>query len=91
MPRFLFIGDIVGKPGRSIVKEVVKDIRERENIDIVIANAENAAAGRGLTKALAEEILECGVDALKIDIPKGQAWSLHSDGKTKLVQLPNTS
>ena len=34
---------------------------------------------------------ECGVDALKIDIPKGQAWSLHSDGKTKLVQLPNSS
>ena len=34
---------------------------------------------------------ECGVDALKIDVQAGQAWSLHSDGKTKIVKLPNTA
>ena len=47
--RFLLIGDIVGKPGYRLVERVLPGLRRREKLDLVIANAENAAAGDGLT------------------------------------------
>ncbi len=62
--RILFLGDIVGKPGREIVKRLLQQIRRKENIDAVIANGENAAGGSGLTPQIADEILESGVDVI---------------------------
>jgi len=62
--RILFLGDIVGRPGRTIVKNILPDLRKTENIDIVIANGENAAAGSGLTPKIADELLESGIDVL---------------------------
>ena len=62
--RILFLGDIVGRPGRMIVKNILPDLRKTENIDIVIANGENAAAGSGLTPKIADELLESGIDVL---------------------------
>jgi hypothetical protein len=62
--RALLIGDIVGGPGRRMVQEVVPVLRERERIDVVIANAENVAAGSGITAALAEKLFHAGVDLL---------------------------
>ncbi len=62
--RLLFIGDIVGKPGRRVLKELLPEYRRREKIDVVIANSENAAAGSGITKKLAKEILASGVDIM---------------------------
>ena len=62
--KILFIGDIVGKPGRRIVKERTADLAQEEGIDLVIANCENAAAGFGITPALAEELLPVGIDVL---------------------------
>ncbi|MCB1204189.1 MAG: YmdB family metallophosphoesterase, partial [Verrucomicrobiae bacterium] len=49
MLRILFLGDIVGEPGRKAVISRLASIREAESIDFVIANGENAAAGRGIT------------------------------------------
>lgn len=61
--KILFIGDIVGKPGRQAVEHWVPRLVEREaGLDFVIANGENAAGGNGLTEALAKEIARCGVD-----------------------------
>src|SRR6476659_534272 len=55
--RFLFIGDIVGKPGRDIVCRAVKGLVAKHNLDLVIANAENAAGGSGLTPSIDRQLI----------------------------------
>lgn len=60
----LFIGDIVGKPGRHAVDIFLPEIRKEYNVDFVIANAENAAGGFGCTRAIYDELLSFGVDLL---------------------------
>ncbi len=62
--RILFIGDIVGQPGRRIVTERLHDIVAQQELDLVIANAENAASGFGITPRLAEELFGAGIDLL---------------------------
>ncbi|MCW2278526.1 TIGR00282 family metallophosphoesterase [Heliophilum fasciatum] len=60
----LFIGDIVGKPGRKAVEELLPQVRKSYAVDFVIANAENAAGGNGLTRDIAHELLGRGIDVL---------------------------
>jgi len=60
----LAIGDIIGKPGRQAIHELVPDLRKEYGIDLVIANGENAAGGFGLTIATAQELLDDGIDVL---------------------------
>lgn len=60
----LFIGDIVGKPGRAAVKVRLPDLVSRYQVDFTIANGENAAGGLGITPGIAEELLNAGVDVL---------------------------
>jgi calcineurin-like phosphoesterase len=60
----LFIGDIVGNPGREAVKALLPVIKKRENIDFTIANSENAAGGAGITPDIADELLGMGIDVL---------------------------
>lgn len=62
--RVLFIGDIVGSPGRQIVEDRLADIVAQQQIHLVIANGENAASGFGITPRLAEELLKTGIDVL---------------------------
>jgi metallophosphoesterase (TIGR00282 family) len=62
--KILFIGDIFGRPGRTIVKERLPGLVREHSIDLVIANGENAAAGFGITPPLAEELFEMGIDVL---------------------------
>ena len=62
--RVLMIGDIVGKPGRRAVAALVPGLRRDLRLDIVIANGENAASGRGLTVKTAKEIFGAGVDVI---------------------------
>jgi 2',3'-cyclic-nucleotide 2'-phosphodiesterase len=62
--RVLFIGDIVGSPGRRIVQDRLADIVAQRQIDLVIANGENAASGFGITPRLADELLQMGIDVL---------------------------
>jgi metallophosphoesterase (TIGR00282 family) len=64
--KLLFIGDIVGRPGREIVEESVQRLRREAGVDFVIANAENAAAGAGITASIARSLLESGVDAITL-------------------------
>lgn len=66
MLKLLFIGDIVGRPGRDMVMERVPRLRKELALDFVIANAENVAAGAGITGKLAKSILESGVDAITL-------------------------
>lgn len=64
MIRLLFIGDIVGKPGRELVRRGLAGIVDFHRIDLVIANAENAAAGFGITREIGDRIIEWGVDVM---------------------------
>jgi 2',3'-cyclic-nucleotide 2'-phosphodiesterase len=62
--RVLFIGDIVGSPGRQIVQDRLADIVAQKQIDLVVANGENAASGFGITPRLADELLGMGIEVL---------------------------
>ena len=64
MVRILFIGDIVGRPGRELVRRGLGPLCDYHQIDLVIANAENAAAGFGLTREIGDQLLEWGVDVM---------------------------
>src|ERR1700744_2227028 len=60
--KILCIGDIVGKPGRLVVAELLPKVIQERSIDFVVANAENAAGGSGLSPPIFEKILRTGVD-----------------------------
>lgn len=62
--RILFIGDIVGKPGRRAIFELLNNIKDSYNVDLIIANAENASGGFGVTLKIIRELLDNGIDLL---------------------------
>ena len=62
--RVLFIGDIVGSPGREIVRERLADAVSHKKVDLVIANGENSASGFGITPKIVEELLKCGIEVI---------------------------
>jgi 2',3'-cyclic-nucleotide 2'-phosphodiesterase len=64
--RLLLIGDIVGKPGRHIVCRALPSLIEKEKLDLVIANGENAAGGSGITPMIYEELRNAGVDVVTL-------------------------
>lgn len=61
MLRLLFLGDIIGEPGRRAVIEMLPTLKSAWGIDFAVANGENVAAGRGITPKLAIDLLRCGV------------------------------
>lgn len=67
----LFVGDIIGKPGREVLQTELPRLRQALKLDLVIANGENAAGGFGLTRAIAEEFFAIGVDV----ISTGNHWA----------------
>ena len=64
--RLLFIGDVVGSPGRRVVAELLPGLRESEQPDFVIVNGENSAGGVGITAKVAHELFELGADAITL-------------------------
>jgi len=62
--KIAFIGDIIGRPGRKIVKQNLSTLRDKYNIDFVIANGENASHGFGITVKNANELFNCGINLL---------------------------
>ncbi|MFV0416974.1 MAG: TIGR00282 family metallophosphoesterase [Chthoniobacterales bacterium] len=61
MIRILFLGDIVGEPGRKAVIDSIPKLKQEFALDFIIANGENAAAGRGITPRIAIDLLRCGI------------------------------
>jgi metallophosphoesterase (TIGR00282 family) len=62
--KILFIGDIVGEPGRKAVSTLVPRLRRQHDLDVVIANGENSAGGSGITPKTAADIFDSGVDVI---------------------------
>ncbi len=60
----LIVGDVIGKPGRKALKELLPDLRQQYGVHLVIVNAENTAGGLGITPATASELLDAGADVL---------------------------
>ena len=64
--RILLIGDIVGKPGVQIVTHALAGLRQREQLDLIVANAENALDGSGLSPAIYRKLIAAGVDCITL-------------------------
>ncbi len=62
--RILFIGDVIGQPGRDFLNNHLRELRRRRQVECVIANGENAAGGNGLTLPVAQEMFSAGVDII---------------------------
>ena len=62
--KILFIGDIVGEPGRKAVQDIVPRLRDEHALDFIIANGENSAGGNGITPQIAGELFSAGVDVI---------------------------
>ena len=62
--KILFIGDIVGKPARVYLKELLPSLREELGLDFIIANGENAAGGSSITPSTADDLFNCGIDVV---------------------------
>lgn len=69
--KILFIGDIVGRPGRNYARRVLSEMRSKQTYDITIANAENAAGGNGLTEEVCKELFGMGINVLTLG---NHAW-----------------
>jgi 2',3'-cyclic-nucleotide 2'-phosphodiesterase len=62
--RILFVGDIFGRPGRTIVHERLPELQKQHNVELTVANGENAAGGFGITPQIAEELFELGINVI---------------------------
>lgn len=89
--RILFIGDIVGKPGRDIVVRSIQVLIETYQLDLVVANAENAAGGSGLTPAIYRELIRAGVDAITLGDHVYRRKEIYSvlESETNIVKPAN--
>ena len=64
--RLLFIGDIIGRAGRTVLNERLPELRRRWRLDCVVVNGENSAGGFGITEAICQEILDAGADCVTL-------------------------
>ncbi len=87
----LMVGDIVGSPGRRAFAWIVRRMKDARSVDVVVVNAENAAAGRGITPALTRELLDAGADVITLG---DHAWDQKDlmagiDSETRIVRPAN--
>lgn len=87
----LVIGDIVGRPGRAIIKALLPKLQKENDISFTIANAENAAGGRGLTKDVKDELLGAGIDVLTMGNHVWDNKNIYSfiDDEPRLIRPAN--
>jgi calcineurin-like phosphoesterase len=89
--RLLMIGDVVGRAGRRAVKVNLEDLKREFNLDLVIANGENAAGGAGITRETAQELFASGVDVLTMG---NHVWNIkdavdYIDHEKRIVRPAN--
>src|SRR4030081_2536928 len=72
--KLLYIGDIMGRPGRQTVQKILPGLIREKGIDFVVAQGENLSSGKGMQVKAAEEMMEAGIDFFS-----GGDWTLHRD------------
>lgn len=87
----LFIGDIYGNPGRNAIRVFLKDLKEKYKIDLTIANGENSAGGKGITRSIANELYAAGIDFITMG---NHVWDQQStvsfiDEEPRLIRPAN--
>jgi metallophosphoesterase (TIGR00282 family) len=89
--RLLFIGDVVGKPGRKIIQRALPGLIVREKLDLVVVNGENSAAGSGITPEIYRELLAAGADCITLGdhIYKRREILPTLEQETKIVKPAN--
>src|SRR3989344_7129619 len=88
----LFIGDIVGRPGRNAVKALLPDLKKEYALDVVIANGENMAAGFGMTIEKYQELREIGIDYFtggNHTLVKKEIWPYMDDTNVRILRPAN--
>jgi metallophosphoesterase (TIGR00282 family) len=85
MFRVLALGDVMGRPGRMLIREALKGIVKEKGIDVVVANGENASGGAGLTMKNAGELLDAGIDVITSG---NHIWN-QPDCEEMLTHFPN--
>ncbi len=89
--KILTVGDIVGAPGRLAFSRVAAPMKARGDVDVIVANAENAAGGKGITSAVADELFAAGADVLTMgdhSWDQKESWA-YFDRETRLVRPAN--
>ena len=89
--KILFIGDVIGSPGRRVLKDQIAKIKKEEEIDFVIVNGENSAGGSGITHVIAQEYYKMGVDGITLG---NHTWSKKEvtnfiDDDSKIIRPAN--
>lgn len=89
--KILMVGDIVGKPGRRFLAEMVRRWRDAGEADFVVANAENTAGGKGITSRIADELLGAGVDVITLGDHTWDQKEIHAylDREPRIVRPAN--
>ena len=89
--RILMIGDIVGRPGRQAVKKYLPGLRDEHEIDLVVGNGENSAAGFGITLKVAKELFDAGIDVISSGnhIWDNKDMMPHMDSETPVLRPLN--
>lgn len=89
--KILMIGDIVGGPGRDVFAEVSAQLKHSGEVDFIVANAENAAGGRGITDKLADEVFAAGADVITLGDHTWNQKEIRSylDRETRIVRPAN--
>jgi len=90
--RVFFVGDVFGKPGRRILKLHLEWLREELRVDACVANVENAAAGKGLTLKIAEELFTAGVDLMTTGnhvYDNKEIFEIFENGEERIVRPLN--
>jgi 2',3'-cyclic-nucleotide 2'-phosphodiesterase len=89
--RILFIGDIVGKPGREIVRRAVAGLVSELGLDLVVANGENSAGGSGITPSIYRELIAAGVDVVTLGDHVYRRKEIYSilEGEPNIVKPAN--
>ncbi len=64
--KILCVGDIVGRPGRLTLGELLPELKNKHEVDLVVINGENASGGTGLSRKVADELLNYGVDVITL-------------------------
>jgi metallophosphoesterase (TIGR00282 family) len=89
--KILVVGDIVGAPGRLAFSQVAAPMKARGDVDVIVANAENAAGGKGITSAVGDELFAAGADVLTMgdhSWDQKESWS-YFDREARLVRPAN--